>query len=277
MAFEFLDGLNSIQLTDQITAMTLFFGLIIIGVGVLIARIARTLFKRYYAPTLPEHSAKNLGKLIYFGIIILAFLVFTQSQGIDLSGIAVGAGIFAIVIGFATQSVVSNLVSGIFLMIEKPAKQGDSIELPDHNIAGTVLDIGTFSSQIRKFDGTIIRVPNETLFTSNIRNLTYSQVRRSEGIVGIAYSEDIDKAIPAIKNEIRNTMPFVLQDPEPEIRVKELGDSSVNLEILVWHPKEDWGKVQPSLLKVAKQGLDKAGIEIPFPQRVIWQGQSKNQ
>lgn len=273
MVFEFFENLSSIQLTDQVTVLTLFLGLLIIGVGVLIARIARTLFKKYYAPTLPEHSAKNLGKLIYFGIIIISFLVFTQSQGIDLSGIAVGAGIFAIVIGFATQSVVSNLVSGLFLMIEKPAKQGDSIELPDHNIAGTILDIGTFSSQVRKFDGTIIRIPNETVFTSNIRTLTHSQVRRAQGTIGIAYSADIDTAISAIKEEIKSTMPFVLQIPEPEIRVEELGDSSVNLALLVWHPKEDWGAVQPSLLKVAKRALDKAGIEIPFPQRVIWQGQ----
>ncbi len=273
MVFEFFENLSSIQLTDQVTVLTLFLGLLIIGVGVLIARIARTLFKKYYAPTLPEHSAKNLGKLIYFGIIIISFLVFTQSQGIDLSGIAVGAGIFAIVIGFATQSVVSNLVSGLFLMIEKPAKQGDSIELPDHNIAGTILDIGTFSSQVRKFDGTIIRIPNETVFTSNIRTLTHSQVRRAQGTIGIAYSADIDTAISAIKDEIKSTMPFVLQIPEPEIRVEELGDSSVNLALLVWHPKEDWGAVQPSLLKVAKRALDKAGIEIPFPQRVIWQGQ----
>lgn len=271
MVFEFFENLSSIQLTDQVTVLTLFLGLLIIGVGVLIARIARTLFKKYYAPTLPEHSAKNLGKLIYFGIIIISFLVFTQSQGIDLSGIAVGAGIFAIVIGFATQSVVSNLVSGLFLMIEKPAKQGDSIELPDHNIAGTILDIGTFSSQVRKFDGTIIRIPNETVFTSNIRTLTHSQVRRAQGTIGIAYNADIDTAISAIKEEIKSTMPFVLQIPEPEIRVEELGDSSVNLALLVWHPKEDWGAVQPSLLKVAKRALDKAGIEIPFPQRVIWQ------
>ncbi len=273
MVFEFFENLSSMQLTDQVTVLTLFLGLLIIGVGVLIARIARTLFKKYYAPTLPEHSAKNLGKLIYFGIIIISFLVFTQSQGIDLSGIAVGAGIFAIVIGFATQSVVSNLVSGLFLMIEKPAKQGDSIELPDHNIAGTILDIGTFSSQVRKFDGTIIRIPNETVFTSNIRTLTHSQVRRAQGTIGIAYNADIDTAISAIKEEIKSTMPFVLQIPEPEIRVEELGDSSVNLALLVWHPKEDWGAVQPSLLKVAKRALDKAGIEIPFPQRVIWQGQ----
>jgi small-conductance mechanosensitive channel len=66
-------------------------------------------------------------------------------------------------------------------------------------------------------------------------------------------------------------MPFVLLIPKPEFRIKELADSSVNIEILVWHPREDWGEVGPKLLKVAKNALDEAGIEIPFPQRVVWQ------
>jgi len=272
MVFEFFQSLDEIQITETLTVLTLLIGGFIMGIGFIIARTFRLLFKKYYAPTLPQDTAKNLGKLIYFGIIILSFLVFTSTTGLDLSGLLVAGGIFGIVIGFATQSVVSNLISGIFLMIEKPVKQGDSVELPSMGLSGSLLDIGTFSARIRQFDGTITRVPNEAFFTSNIRSLTTSPVRRSEGIVGIAYKEDIEGAISVIEKEIRNTMPFVLLEPKPEFRIKELGDSSVNIEVLVWHPREDWGKVSPVLLKVAKRALDKAGIEIPFPQRVIWQG-----
>ena len=182
----------------------------------------------------------------------------------------VAGGIFAVVIGFATQSVVSNLISGIFLMIEKPAKHGDTIQIPDMGISGSLLDIGTFSSRIRKFDGTIIRIPNEKFFTSNIRSLTASTVRRAEAMVGIAYKDDIENAISVIKNEIKLSMPFVLRIPEPEFRVEELGDSSVNIQVLVWHPRDDWSQAQPILLTVIKRALDKSGIEIPFPQRVVW-------
>ena len=88
-------------------------------------------------------------------------------------------------------------------------------------------------------------------------------------MVGIAYKEDIDSAISAIKYEISITMPFVLKVPEPEFRVEELGDSSVNIQVLVWHPRDDWSQAQPILLTTVKRALDKAGIEIPFPQRVI--------
>ena len=74
-----------------------------------------------------------------------------------------------------------------------------------------------------------------------------------------------------IKNEILHTMPFILRIPEPEFRVEELGDSSVNIRILVWHPRDDWSQAQPILLTTVKRALDNAGIEIPFPQRVIWE------
>lgn len=272
MALEFLQGLDSVEIIGGLTLLTLFIGGIIMGVGVIIARTFRLIFVKYYAPKLEKDTAQNLGKLIYFGIIIIAFLVFTASTGVDLSGLLVAGGIFGVVIGFATQSVVSNLISGIFLMIEKPVKQGDSLDLPDMGIDGTLIDINTFSVRVRQFDGTIIRIPNEKFFTSNIRSLVSTPVRRSEKIVGIAYKEDIDGAISVLEKAIRKSMPYVLLTPKPEFRIKELGDSSVNIEILVWHTREDWSEVAPKLLKVAKNALDAAGIEIPFPQRVLWQG-----
>ncbi len=259
------------EIVGGLNVLSLLIGAIIMAVGVISAKIAKMIFFKYYAPTLPQDTAKNFGKIIYFGIIVIAFLVFTSSQGLDFSGLLVAGGIFAVVIGFATQSVVSNLISGIFLMIEKPAKLGDTIQIPDMGISGTLLDVGTFSSRVRKFDGTVIRIPNEKFFTSNIRSLTVSTVRRAEAMVGISYKDDIGDAISAIQNEIRLTMPFVLVVPEPEFRVEELGDSSINIQVLVWHPRDDWSQAQPILLTAIKQALDKAGIEIPFPQRVLWE------
>jgi len=270
MAFEFLQSLTDIEIVGGLTVLSLLVGGIIMGVGIILARTVRLLFSKYYAPKLPQDTAKNFGKLIYFGIIIISFLVFTSTTGVDFSGLLVAGGIFGIVIGFATQSVVSNLISGIFLMIEKPVKQGDKIEIPGSDVTGTLLDISTFSVRVRRFDGTIIRIPNESFFTSNIRSLSSTPVRRSEAIVGIAYKEDIDGAISVIEKQIRKSMTFVLILPKPEFRVSELADSSVNIEILVWHPRDDWDQVGPKLLKVVKNALDDAGIEIPFPQRVIW-------
>jgi len=270
MPLEFLQGLSEMQIVGTLTVLSLLVGAIIMASGLIAAKIVKLLFYKYYAPTLPKDTAQNLSKIIFFGIIIISFLAFTSSQGIDLSGLLVAGGIFAVVIGFATQSVVSNLISGIFLMVEKPAKHGDTIQLPDMNISGTLLDIGTFSSRLRKFDGTVIRIPNEKFFTSNIRSLTASTVRRAEAMVGISYKDDIENAISVITKEIEISMPFVLRVPEPEFRVEELGDSSVNIQVLVWHPRDDWSQAQPILLTTIKRALDQSGIEIPFPHRVIW-------
>ncbi len=269
MELEFLQELSQMQIIGELTVLSLLIGGIIMAVGIIVAKIVKLLFHKYYAPTLPKDTAQNISKLIYFGIIIISFLVFTSSQGIDFSGLMVAGGIFAVVIGFATQSVVSNLISGLFLMIEKPVKHGDTIQIPDMAISGTLLDIATFSSRVRKFDGTVIRIPNEKFFTSNIRSLSTSTVRRADASVGIAYKDDIDNAIFVIKKEIHLTMPFILRIPEPEFRVEELGDSSVNIQVLVWHPKDDWSQAQSILLTTVKRALDKSGIEIPFPQRVI--------
>lgn len=271
MPIEFLQNLSEMQIVGNLTVLSLLIGGIIMATGLIVAKVVKVLFYKYYAPTLPKDTAQNLSKLLYFGIIIISFLAFTSSQGIDLSGLLVAGGIFAVVIGFATQSVVSNLISGVFLMLEKPAKQGDTIQIPDMSISGTLLDIGTFSSRVRKFDGTVIRIPNEKFFTSNIRSLTASTVRRADVMVGISYKDDIENAISVIKKEIEVTMPFVLKVPEPEFRVEELGDSSVNIQVLVWHPKDDWSQAQPILLTTVKRALDRAGVEIPFPQRVIWE------
>lgn len=268
MVFEFLDAPLG---NTGFTYWSLIVVGIIVSVGVIVARIARMIFKKKFAPKMTVDSAKNMSKILYWGIIIITLLVATSSQGVDFTGLIVAGGIFGVVIGFATQSVVSNLISGIFLMIEKPAKQGENVEIPDMNILGRLLDIGTFSTHIQQFDGTVLRIPNEKIFTSNLRTFALSDIRRSEFTVGIAYKDDIDKAISVMKDAIRKNVTYALMEPEAQFWVTELGDNSVNIKVLVWTPRDDLISVNPVMLKVLKNALDEAGIEIPFPQRVIWQ------
>ena len=109
------------------------------------------------------------------------------------------------------------------------------------------------------------------MFTSEIRNVSGSEVRRIDCTVGIAYKEDVDHAMQVIKEELAK-LPYVLMEPEPAIWTEQLADSSVNLKVLTWLPIDDWDEVGPILVKVVKNALDRAGIEIPFPQRTIWYG-----
>lgn len=270
MVFEFLDQLFSVEIGGTSFSLTSFiFAGIFMAVGVIVARIIRSIFNKRFAPSMTEHSAKNTSKFLYYGIIIITLLGIVTSQGVDISGLMVAGGIFGVVIGFATQSVVSNLISGFFLMIEKPAKIGDFVEIQGMGVTGTIVDMTTFSTRIRIADGTIVRIPNDKVFTSNIRAISGSSIRRMDKVVGIGYAEDIEIAKAAIKKAIIEKIPYVLIDPEPDITVEELADSSVNLKVIVWHPKEHWGKVNPIILEVIKIALDDIGIEIPFPQRVV--------
>lgn len=269
MVFDIFSNTATINvLGTQISVTSLVIGAIITIVGVVVARIISTLFKRYFATNLPGNVATNLHKLIYYGIIIVTLLAVITSQGIDLSGLMVAGGIFGIVIGFAAQSVVSNLFSGIFLMFDRPAKTGDLIEIPQSNTYGRLMDITIFSTRIKLFDGSIMRVPNEKIFTSEIRNVSGSEVRRLEVTLGIAYKDDIDHAISVIKNAI-SRLPYVLREPKPEVWTEQLADSGVNLKVLTWIPRDEWDNVGPILLKEIKKDIDDAGIEIPFPQRVV--------
>lgn len=268
MVFEIFSNDTVSVLGNQISVSSIIIGMIIMVVGVIVARIISSIFKRYLAANLPGNVSTNLHKLIYYGIIVITLLAVITSQGIDLSGLMVAGGIFGIVIGFAAQSVVSNLFSGIFLMFDRPAKTGDLIEIPQSKIYGRLMDITIFSTRIKLFDGSIMRVPNEKVFTSEIRNVSGSEVRRLEVVLGIGYKEDIDHVIDVIKKSI-SRLEYVLREPKPEIWTEQLADSNVQLRILVWIPRDEWDQVGPILLKEIKKDIDGAGIEIPFPQRVI--------
>lgn len=270
MVLEFLDSWYTLEFMEtQIGLSTIVYSLIFALVGFVVARVVRMVFTKKVASNLPEHTSKNIGKLLYFGIIGISFVMVITSAGVDLSGLLVAGGIFGVVIGFATQSVVSNLISGFFLMVEKPLKQGDTVEIPEMDVLGTVLDISMFSTIIRKFDGTTMRIPNDKVFTSRIRGFEPTRARRTSVSVGIGYSSNTKMAIKVIKKAIHERMPYVLIKPEPEIHVTDLADNSVNLEIMVWHHRDHWGKVYPELRDVVKSALDENGIEIPFPQRVV--------
>lgn len=250
-------------LGHQISVDSLILSVIMVAVGVILAKIGSILFRKYFGPHFEESTSKNISKGIYYGIIAITLLVVTTSQGIDLSGLMVAGGIFGIVIGFATQSVVSNLVSGIFLMSDRPAKTGDVIEIPSSNIVGTLLDIAIFSTRVRMFDGTIMRIPNDKIFTSNIRNLSKTKARRTDFVIGIAYKENIGKAESEIKKAISD-MPYVLVEPEPMVWTEQLADSSVNLRVFAWYPVDSFGEVVPILPKIVKQCLDKLKLKFHF-------------
>ncbi|MBC7114401.1 MAG: hypothetical protein PWR13_630 [Archaeoglobi archaeon] len=257
------------RIYGEVTLHDFLFAALVMALSVIFARVLTRSLRRTLSEKIEKDRLEVILKVIYFGIITVAFLSISPLIGINLSGILVAGGILGIIIGFASQSTVSNLISGIFIILEKPIKIGDAIEV--EGIRGVVEDVSILSTIMRTFDGLYVRVPNEKIFVSNIINFTAHVARRFEFMIGVSYSSDIKKAIELIR-KIGEEHPFVLKNPEPQVFVYEFGDSSVNLNARFWAPSQVWFSVRMELLERIKKEFDENGIEIPFPQRVIWFG-----
>ncbi len=251
----------------SVTVYDVLVVIAIMAVATLIARLAVRTIRRFFSDKIRRDQLEIITKIVYFTILTTAFLSVLPILGLNLSGLLVAGGIAGIVIGFASQSVVSNLISGLFLISERPIKIGDQVNID--GVTGFVEDIHIISTIIRTYDGIYVRIPNEKVFTSNIINYVANRVRRFEYVIGIRYSDDAERAVEIIK-EIIESDPFALVSPEPVVFVDELGDNSVNIVVRVWAPSSVWYDVKMRLLWKIKRALEENGIEIPFPQRVVW-------
>jgi len=206
-------------------------------------------------------------KFLYYGSLLIVFITVLPLIGLDPSGLLLAGGITGIVLGFASQNIVGNLISGVFLMIEKPIKIGDQVEI--NKISGYVTDIRIISTFIRTFDGLLIRIPNQQVFTTNITNTVSYSVRRFDFTIKIRYSDDADAAIWFIQDLI-DKEPFALSSPPPYVYVNDLGENSVDLVVRIWAPISEWYVLKTRFLWAIKKVLEENNIEVPFPQREIY-------
>lgn len=258
-------------LGTDVTLLSIVVTTAIIVLGFVVAHAVRLLVTRYIGARLPPEARRATGRTVYYGVVAIALLSALGFSGIDLSGLFLAGGIAGIVIGFATQSLFSNLISGIFLHLDKPFKIGDPVlitgKLPE--VAGVVVEVTALSSRMRMFDGTYVRLPNSDVFLSEIRNFSTTVARRVEMTVRIAYKEDVGKVIELIREDLKKTS-LVLVEPPPDLYVDVLADSSVNINIWCWVPFSAWFDMKKQLLQQVKALLDRNGVEIPFPQRVVY-------
>ncbi len=253
-------GIGTITISD-----VLWFAGIIVA-GVIVAEIVTINIRRALADRLPTNERELFAKVIYYIIVLWAVAIALPYLNINLSGLLVAGGIAGLVIGFASQSVVSNLVSGLFLTFEHPIKIGDTINVAGIN--GTVEDVRILSTIVRTYDGIYTRIPNEKVFTSNITNYVHNAARRFEYSIRISYKDDMNEAI-RITEEIIATHPFALKNPAPSVFVSDLGENGINLTAYIWAPTRNWWEVRIDLLQKIVKGLGESGIRVPHPQRTV--------
>ena len=176
------------------------------------------------------------------------------------------AGVLSVAIGFASQTSASNLVSGLFLIGERPFGVGDVIQVS--GTSGEVLSIDLLSVKLRTFDNVFVRIPNETLIKTEVRTLTRFPIRRVDLQISIGYSEDVER-VRDLLYELAERNPLCLDEPKPLFLVVGYGDSAVQLQFSPWTLRENLVEVKSAIQHEIKRAFEQHGIEIPFPQRSL--------
>ncbi|WP_353615511.1 mechanosensitive ion channel family protein [Colwellia sp. PAMC 21821] len=206
---------------------------------------------------------------IFYSILVLVTFSALDNVGIDLSILLGAAGIFTVALGFASQTSASNLISGLFLMIERPFSITDVIKVND--ITGEVISIDLLSVKLRTFDNLFVRIPNESMIKSAVTTLTKYPIRRADLKLGIAYKEDIEK-VRKILLDIAAKNLICLEEPAPVFILTGFGSSSIDIQFSVWARRENFLALKNSMYTDIKNAFDQQGIEIPFPHVSLYAG-----
>lgn len=206
--------------------------------------------------------------ILYLGVIMIALAV-TQQLGFHFTALLGAAGIIGIAIGFASQTSVSNIISGLFLIAERPFAVGDVVRIGGHT--GIVMSIDLLSLKLRTFDNQFVRIPNEMLMKQELVNITRFPIRRVDTTVSVAYKEDLDRVRDVLLDMARKHTK-VLDEPEPLVMLTTYNNSSVDFLFAVWCVKSDFFEIKKTLVPDIKKRFDEEGIEIPFPHVSLYAG-----
>jgi small conductance mechanosensitive channel len=248
-------------------AQKLVIAIVILIVGRILAGIIRKFIKRLMQKSEVDQDLRNfLGNLIYYLILIAAVVAAIGQIGVETASIVAILAAAGFAIGFALQGSLSNFASGVMLLFFRPFKSGDFVETA--GVAGVVQEIGIFCTTIHTPDNVRIIVPNSTVYGDTIKNYSANEQRRVDLLVGIGYDSSIDLARQVLQ-EIIQADQRIKSDPEPQVVVSELADSSVNFTVRVWTETGDYWGVKFSRTEKIKKEFDAKDIEIPFPQQVV--------
>ncbi|WP_176715508.1 mechanosensitive ion channel family protein [Thioclava sp. SK-1] len=207
-----------------------------------------------------------LGNLVKYLILAIGFIFILNRFGIQTTSLAALIGAAGLAIGLALQGTLSSLASGVMIIMFRPFRVGDYIDAGSQG--GTVTEISLFYVNLKTYDGIHIVVPNSDIWSSAITNYSENPTRMMDLTVGIAYDADI-KTARDILQRIANDDTRVLADPAPQVGVRELGDSSVNLMFRAWCNTSDYWSFRWEVFEMVKTEFDANGIGIPFPTRTL--------
>ena len=198
----------------------------------------------------------------YAGFAVMVLTVFHR-LGIDIRAILGAAGIAGVAIGFAAQTSISNIISGLFVITERAFRINDVIEV--EGTIGTVQSINLLSVILKTFDSQYVRIPNETIIKANLINYSQFPYRRVKTELGVAYGTDLRKLEQILVSVAKNNA-FIIDDPAPSILWTSFSTSSIDLTLMAWTKIEDFVNLRNSLFVEIDERLKQENIEIPFQQ-----------
>ncbi len=258
---------------NTLTEFATSYGIKVVGaililiIGRIAASSARKLVRKVLSRRDVDPAIVSFtGSLAYFLILTFTILAALGKFGIQTASLVAVLGAVGFAIGFALQGSLSNFAAGVMLLVFRPFKIGDYVEVA--GVAGTVRELRLFTTILMTPDNIKIIVPNGKVFGDTIKNISAEDTRRVDLTVGIGYGSSIEKAFKVLQGLI-DADSRILEDPTPQIAVAELADSSVNLIVRPWVKTSDYWGVKLDLNRRIKEAFDEQGIEIPFPQMVV--------
>lgn len=259
-----LSGIGSLLRPERLG--DLLSGIVLIVVGLIVARAVAGVFEHSMQHRLTTHQLSVWRRFIHHSLLVLFVIAALREMGFNLSVLLGAAGILTIAIGFAAQTSAANLISGIFLIGEGAFAIGDYIRIGQTE--GEVLAIDLLSVKLCTGDNLFVRIPNEQIIKSEVINYTRFEIRRLAIPLRLAWREDIGR-VRALLLRIAEENPQCLDEPAPLVTLQNFGDSFINLQFAVWVRRENYITVRDQLQERIKDAFEEAGMAIPYPQFTV--------
>jgi small conductance mechanosensitive channel len=258
--------INWIKATAPGVAADIVYAIVIVIAGMILSHVAAKIVARLLARGKLKDEKMLTGlarKSTRAIILVFALMIALDKVGISIAPLIASLGVGGLVLGFAFRDTLSNFASGLLILIYRPFRIDDVVDVG--GTMGQVLDLTIVNTKLKDFAGPEIYLPNSQVWGSKIINYSRAQYRRAIFNVGISYDDDQAKAWDVLQKLI-NEEKRILPDPAPFIRLSELADSSVNFQMFVHTRPEDYGSLLNDFYAGAKAALESAGFSIPFPQ-----------
>ena len=266
-------GGNPEELMNTVVELVSAWGLKVVGaialliVGRIVCGAVRRATRRgLERSSVDESLVPFLSGMVYYLSLAVVLVAVLNLFGIQTASIIAVLGAAGLAVGLAMQGTLSNFAAGVMLLIFRPFKNGDFVEVA--GCAGAVQEIGIFSTVLHTGDNVRITVPNSAIYGDIVKNYSANDTRRNDLTIGISYDDDIAKAVETVRKVLGQDS-RVLADPEPVVAVANLGDSSVDLVVRPWCAAADYWGLRFDLTRRLKEELEAAGCSIPYPQRDV--------